>query len=178
MHTACVSDILVSRNQTLSGEERFDWLCETSGIHVCVLVYHYPYIYFSHQSSVGGAVNHVIPFSDQELPFVEQPSNDFFCPVTYGLLLHPHLTECCGKHLSREVVNRIRREGRACPLCNKQPFHTMLNQHFRRQVRELRVFCCHEDSECAWQGGLFDMEKHVRSCGMSDTPLKLDLLKL
>ena len=97
----------------------------------------------------------------EEFPFVEQPSEDFFCPVTYGLLLQPHLTACCGKHLSREAATWIQREGGACPLCKKPHLKTMLDKRFRRQVNELRVFCRHEDRGCGWQGELSDLECHV-----------------
>ena len=46
----------------------------------------------------------------------ERPSQDFFCPVSLELLLEPQLTSCCGHHLSLEVVTRLQREGKACPM--------------------------------------------------------------
>ena len=110
---------------------------------------------------------------DYPLKFVEQPSKDFFCPVTYGLLLQPHLTSCCGKHLSQEAATRIQREGEPCPLCKRPYWRTMKNKGFRRQVNELRVFCRHEDRGCGWQGELSDLERHVQSCPIRDQPLKL-----
>ena len=116
--------------------------------------------------------------AEEDFPFVERPSEDLFCPVTYGLLLQPHLTACCGKHLSQEAAARIQREGGACPLCNEPHFTTVLNKHFLRQVNELRVFCHHEDSGCGWQGELSDLERHVQSCPMKTASLMTDLLKL
>ena len=115
--------------------------------------------------------------TEQEYFFVEEPSKDFFCPVTYGLLLQPHLTECCGKHLSQKAVTRIQKEGRACPMCKTAPLNTMFNKHFLRQVNELRVFCHHEDRRCGWQGELSDSKRHIQSCPMSNTPLMTELLK-
>ena len=82
---------------------------------------------------------------EEEFPFVEQPSEDFFCPVTCDLLLHPHLTACCGKHLSQEAATRIQGNGGACPMCKEPHLKTMLDKRFLRQVNELRVFCRHED---------------------------------
>ena len=105
--------------------------------------------------------------------FVEQPSGDFYCPVTYGLLLQPHLTSCCGKHISQEASTRIRRG--ACPLCNTASWSTVLNKHFQRQVNEMRVFCCHDDRGCDWQGELSELEHHVHSCPMREKPLKVDI---
>ena len=114
----------------------------------------------------------------EEFLFVKQLSKDFVCPVTYGLLLQPHLTACCGKHLSQEAATRIQREGGACPLCNEPQLKAMLDKHFLRQVNELRVFCRHKDRGCGWQGELSDLERHVQSCPMKTAPLMTDLKKL
>ena len=71
---------------------------------------------------------------NEDYRFVEEPSDDFFCPVTMGLLLHPHLTSCCGNHISEEAASRIQREGGACPLCKEGDWSTVLNKCFQRQV--------------------------------------------
>ena len=89
-------------------------------------------------------MGHTRLLREQDYLFAAEPSKDFFCPVTYGLLLQPHLTECCGKHLSQEAVTRIQGEGKPCPMCNAPCLNTMLNKHFLRQVSELHVFCHHE----------------------------------
>ena len=123
-------------------------------------------------SSVGGALCHVKLLTEQEYSFVEQPSEDFFCPVTTGLLLQPHLTECCGKHLSQEAATRV--QG-VCPLCNTAGFNTMLNGHFLRQVNKLHVFCRYEERGCGWQGELSDLERHIRSCPMRNAPIMTEL---
>lgn len=110
--------------------------------------------------------------------FVEEPSNDFFCPVITNLLIQPHLTACCGMHLSQVAATRIQAEGGACPLCNTPHLNTVLNKHFQRQVNALRVLCHHEDRGCGWQGELSDLNRHVNSCPMKEAPLMTDLLKL
>ena len=92
------------------------------------------------------------PASEEDYLFVEAPSEEFYCPVTFGLLLEPHLTSCCGKHLSQEAATRIQGEGGACPLCNSPSWSTVLNKHFQRQVKSLCVFCRHEERGCGWQG--------------------------
>ena len=115
---------------------------------------------------------------DKDYSFIEQPSDDFFCPVTFGLLLQPHLTSCCGKHLSQEATTRIQIEGGDCPLCKTPRWSTVLNKHFQRQVNALHVFCRHEDRGCGWHGELSDLECHIQSCPMTDRPLMTDLLKL
>ena len=108
----------------------------------------------------------VSALSEEDIPFVEKPSADYVCPVTLGLLLQPHLTSCCGKHLSQEAVTRIQEEGGVCPLCKTSEWSTMLNKHFQRQVKELLVFCHHKDSGCSWKGELSDWHHHVQSCQM------------
>ena len=116
--------------------------------------------------------------SEEDYLFVEQPSDDFFCPVTHGLLLQPHLTSCCGNHISQEAASRIQRERGACPLCKTHPLSTMLNKHFQRQVRSLRVICHHDEKGCGWQGELAEFDSLVHSCPMRDTPFIPELEKL
>ena len=54
---------------------------------------------------------------EDEIIFVDSPSEEFFCPVNSSLLLKPHLTLCCGKHLSEECATEIQKDGGPCPLC-------------------------------------------------------------
>ena len=113
--------------------------------------------------------------AEEEFLFVEQSSENFFCPVTCGLLLQPHLTACCGKHLSQEAAMKIQGEttiwlqgeGGACPLCNMPDFVTLQDKCFLRKVKKLRVFCRHKERGCKWQGGLFDLDHHLQSCPYS-----------
>ena len=102
--------------------------------------------------------------SKEDYLYVEQPSNDFFCPVTFDLLLQPHLTSCCGMHISQQAATRIKEEKGPCPLCANQHWNTVLNKHFRRQVKSFHVFCCYEDRGCEWQGELARYEEHISSC--------------
>ena len=133
-------------------------------IYMCIHILHTIFRKFSDQP----------PPAEDDFPFVEQPSEDFFCPVTYSLLLQPHLTACCGKHLSQDAATRIQEHQKgACPLCNEPHFNTILDKRFRRQVNELCVFCRHEHRGCGWQGVLSDLEHHVQSCPMKTTPTDL-----
>ena len=100
----------------------------------------------------------------RDYDFVEQPSQDFFCPVTLELLLEPQLTSCCGHHLSLEASSRLQREGKACPLCNETGWSTMLDKFHRRKVHELRVRCPHRGSGCDWVGEVNSVERHAGCC--------------
>ena len=124
------------------------------------------------------SLNQPKPSSEEDYLFVEQPSKDLFCPVTFALLLQPHLTSCCGNHISQEAASRIQRKGGACPLCNTYSLRTVLNKHFQRQVKSLHVFCRHDDRGCGWQGELANFDSHVQSCPMRDALLMTELMKL
>ena len=119
---------------------------------------------------VGGMQIEVDPTLD--IKFVEKPPDDIFCPVTATPLLLPHLTSCCGQHLSEEVADRIKRDGGACPLCNKPSWFTLRNKHFQRTVRELRVFCPHRMRGCRWEGELGALHRHKQSCASKTSSLE------
>ena len=99
---------------------------------------------------------------EDDFLFVEDPSDDYFCPVTQYLLMEPCLTSCCGKHFSQEAVKKIKKAGKECPNCRSAKWTTMLNIHFQRKVKELRVFC--QAIECFWQGPLSELLYHNKTC--------------
>ncbi|CAI8050345.1 Ankyrin repeat domain-containing protein 29 [Geodia barretti] len=103
--------------------------------------------------------------------FVKEPSQDFYCPVTYCLMLRPHLTSCCRQNLSKEAATRIQGEGKACPLCRASKWSTKINKEMRKKVKSLKILCPNVDRGCQWQGKLYDFDSHVKSCPMNDSPL-------
>ena len=101
---------------------------------------------------------------EEDYAFAEAPPDDYFCPVTMGLLLKPHETSCCGKYLSQEAAARIQEEGGACPMCKTAHWTSYLSKHFQREVRELHVLCQYKDRGCNWQGELASFHRHICSC--------------
>ena len=99
--------------------------------------------------------------AEKEYSFLEAPPKDFFCPVTFSLLLEPHQTSCCGKHLSADAISKI--SGK-CPMCKKEEFSTTLDKHFQRQVQELLVFCSYRMRGCGFMAEIAEMERHVLQC--------------
>ena len=98
-----------------------------------------------------------------EYDFVEKPSKDYFCPVTFEILTDPQQTSsCCGHHLSRAAADRLKQEGDACPLCNDWPLKTTDDPFFRRQVMALKVRCSNKALGCEWVGGLGELEEHMK----------------
>ena len=101
---------------------------------------------------------------ETDFDFVEQPSQDFFCPVSLELLLEPQLTSCCGHHMSLEAATRLQREGKPCPMCNGEGWNAVLDKYHRRKVHEVRVRCRFQDSGCEWVGEVNEFRKHAESC--------------
>ena len=101
---------------------------------------------------------------EKDFDFVERPSQDFFCPVSFELLLEPQLTSCCGHHLSLETATRLQREGKPCPMCNGEEWSGMLDKYHRRRVHEVRVCCWHKENWCEWVGEVNELKRHADSC--------------
>ena len=108
------------------------------------------------------------PTNDQtaklDYDFVEQPDQDYFCPVSLELLVEPHQTSCCGHHISQQAANRLIRERKPCPICKKDKFSTHEDLYFKRKVRQLKVRCPYKKSGCEWTGELQDLNHHTTSC--------------
>ena len=102
--------------------------------------------------------------TEVDYDFVKRPSEEFFCPVTLGLLLEPHLTSCCGNHLSEEAVSRLKRDNMPCPVCKEPELVTMSDKFYRRKVCEIKVYCPHKAGGCEWVGEIGDLKKHTDSC--------------
>ena len=109
--------------------------------------------------------------TEEDVKFVKQPSIDFFCPVTLELLQEPHLTSCCGHHLSALAVTKWKViEAKPCPFCKEPTWDTMLDKYFWRQLRALKVLCHHKKRGCVWEGELSALDSHTESCPMRDAP--------
>ena len=102
----------------------------------------------------------VVP-RDEEYDFVEQPSRDFFCPVTFDALLEPYLTECCGHHLSETAYQQLQAQEKPCPVCKEEPLRAMKDKYHKRRVSSLKVRCPHKAEGCEWEGELGSLEKHL-----------------
>ena len=98
-----------------------------------------------------------------DFDFVKKPSQDYFCPVTFELLTDPQQTNnCCGNHLSLEAADRLKQEGKPCPVCGHWPLQTTNDAFFRRQVMALKVRCSNKALGCEWVGGLGQLEEHMK----------------
>ena len=100
--------------------------------------------------------------TQREYDFVEQPSKQYFCPVTFAVLLEPYQTRCCGNHLSQEAYQRL--QGQPCPVCEGQEKLTAVDDKFhKRKVLSLKVRCPHKVEGCEWEGELGSLEQHLNT---------------
>ena len=116
----------------------------------------------------------VVP-RDEEYDFVEQPSRDFFCPVTFDVLLEPYLTECCGHHLSETAYRQLQAQGKPCPVCKEEPLKAVKDKYHKRRVSSLKVRCPHKAKGCEWQGELGSLEQHLNTKSSAGECLYVDV---
>ena len=116
------------------------------------------------QPSVSSTEVPALETLQQEYDFVEEPPPEYFCPVTFELLRDPKQTECCGHHISGNVVARIQQERKPCPLCKEPNFTVTNDKYFYRKANELKVRCPHKGNGCKWEGQLGNLDHHSKSC--------------
>lgn len=100
--------------------------------------------------------------------FVDIPSKSLECPVCLLTLREPHVISCCGYHFCRPCIDRIRRDGKPCPLCNDPSFSIMLHKGVMREINSLKVRCPHSEKGCQWVDELGHLQQHVSGVGSKD----------
>lgn len=90
--------------------------------------------------------------------FIEVPLPEYFCPITYELLLNPYLSSCCGKHFSQEVAKKSNEK---CPCCRHEKPTFTLNKAQQHLLLSLKMRCRYKDRGCTWTGEGFDFVNHL-----------------
>ena len=98
---------------------------------------------------------------EREYDFVEQPLKEFFCSVTFAVLLEPYQTQCCANHLSQEAYQSL--HGQPCPVCREENLVAMKDNYHKRRVLSLKVRCPHKAEGCEWEGELRSLEQHLNT---------------
>ena len=96
-----------------------------------------------------------------EYDFVEQPPEEYSCPVSLAVLLEPYQTQCCGNHLAKESYERL--QGQPCPVCTEENLTAMKDKFHKRRVLSLKVRCPHKAEGCEWEGELGSLEQHLNT---------------
>ena len=98
-----------------------------------------------------------------EYDFVEQPPEEYFCPVSLAVLLEPYQTRCCGNHLSKEAYQRLQAQGQPCPVCREENLTAVDDKFHKRKVMSLKVRCPHKAEGCEWERELDSLEQHLNT---------------
>ena len=89
-----------------------------------------------------------------EYDFVEQLPDEYFCPVSFAVLLEPYQTRCCGNHLSQEAYQRLQGQPQ-CPVCREENLTAVDDKFHKRKVLSR---CPHKAEGCEWEGELGSLE--------------------
>ena len=105
--------------------------------------------------------------------FVERPPVQVQCecPVCLLVLRHPQQVTCCGNSFCKVCIDRVVKDGKPCPTCNKA-LSTFPNKGLRRTLGGFRVYCSNKDEGCEWVGELGDIERHLNTKPSSKRQLK------
>ena len=84
------------------------------------------------------------------------------CPICLQIPKQPCLISCpCGKEFCRECIERIKEDGKPCPLCNLSDFTFLRHHGSERYLRAQEVWCSHKKDGCKWRGKLGEYERHL-----------------
>ena len=85
------------------------------------------------------------------------------CPVCLRIPKEPCLVSCpCGREFCRECVEKIQKENKPCPLCNRSGLIFLRHHGSERYLKAQEVWCAHKKtSGCEWRGKLGDYEQHL-----------------
>ena len=94
--------------------------------------------------------------------FVEEPSEDFKCPICLLVLRNPHLTGCCGHIFCESCIESSRQRSSQCPLCRGEDFQSMRDLKEKRKILSLEVYCTNRRGGCTWKGTIKEIDDHLR----------------
>ena len=83
------------------------------------------------------------------------------CPICFGLLSNPQLTDCCGHHFCRDCLDRVSKDKKPCPICNS-PFKAMADKSLSRVIGGLKIYCTNKIDGCNWKGEVRGLEGHQK----------------
>ena len=97
------------------------------------------------------------------------------CSICLMVLRKPHIISCCGQSFCQSCIDRIKTDGRSCPLCSATGFSIIHNRGLENTLKEFEVRCTYATSGCKWVGKMrllddhlnldCDNEKQLEGCG-------------
>jgi TNF receptor-associated factor 4 len=101
------------------------------------------------------------PKGGYDYEFVSPPPKFLECSVCLLTLRDPHVISCCGNEFCQVCIERVKRDGKPCPLCNEQNFTTFLHKKLIREVNALAIRCPQKELGCEWEGELGQLQRHL-----------------
>lgn len=98
--------------------------------------------------------------SGYDYNFVDPPPKSLECAICLLVLKDPHVISCCGNHFCKPCIERVRRDGKPCPLCNDPDYSIMLHKGVMREVNSLMIWCPQKPLGCEWTGELGQLASH------------------
>ena len=108
--------------------------------------------------------------------FLEEVSAELKCSICLQVLREPNLTSCCGHRYCRQCIDRVRWDGKPCPLCQSPGFTVMLDKLCARKVNSIRVKCPNTTGGCGWTGELGRAKEHEASCQYRIVPCEFSAI--
>ena len=93
--------------------------------------------------------------------FVTPPPKSLECSICLLTLRDPHVISCCGNEFCQVCIERVKGDGKPCPLCNEQDFTTMLHKKLVHEVNALVICCPQKELGCEWEGELGKVYGHL-----------------
>ena len=92
---------------------------------------------------------------------VEEISETHVCPITRELLLEPHVTMCCGVHISQSAA--LKSANQPCEQCGEEELVTKPDKSHQREIKSLAVYCKNKAMGCKWNGELGNLAGHLQN---------------
>ncbi len=110
-----------------------------------------------------------------EISFVEQPPKELplKCSICLELLTDPCILDCdCGINFCKVCIEKVKKNGYPCPLCQQQ-FTTILpNKQLQRTLNGLTIHCPHRGDGCSWMDELGKLKQHFNRMPSNKTRLE------
>lgn len=89
------------------------------------------------------------------------PPRSIQCPICLQHLRNPHVISCCGNEFCEACIQRVKRDGRPCPVCQEPDFTTFLHKKLTREVNSMIIYCKHREKGCDWKGERRHLKAHL-----------------
>ncbi len=110
-----------------------------------------------------------------EISFVEQPPKELplKCSICLELLTDPCILDCdCGINFCKVCIEKVKKNGYPCPLCQQQFTTIFPNKQLQRTLIGLRIHCPHRGDGCSWMDELGKLKQHFNRKPSNKTRLK------